>query len=140
MVATLPRFPSSSKPQRGFTILEMMVVMSIMVILVAIAVPIYSQSILHAREAVLRQDLYTLRSVISQYTDDKEKAPQSLGDLVSAGYLKQIPVDPFTGNNSSWAVEQEDVLMSIDQQEPGITDVHSGSNSTATDGTAYSSW
>jgi general secretion pathway protein G len=126
--------------QRGFTLIEMMVVIAIMLILVGIAVPIYSHTIIRARESVLRQDLFTLRSVIDQYTDDKEKAPQSLDDLVTAGYLKQIPADPFTGSNSTWQVVQEDVLESLDQQEPGITDVHSGSNATSSEGTAYSQW
>ena len=81
-----------------------------------------------------------LRSVISQYTLDKQKAPQSLDDLVTAGYLKKLPVDPMTGRNDGWQVEQEDVLLAVDQQEPGITDVHSSSNLSASDGTVYSSW
>ncbi len=130
----------TKRRQHGFTIIELMVVLSIMLILISIAVPIYSQSIIRAREAVLRQDLFTLRSVISQYTEDKQKAPQSLDDLITAGYLKQIPKDPFTNSNSSWQVEQEDILLSVDQQEPGITDVHSGSNTVGSDGTAYSTW
>ena len=126
--------------QRGFTLMEMMIVISIMLILVGIAIPMYNQTIVRAREAVLRQDLFTLRSVINQYTDDKTKAPQSLDDLITAGYLKQIPADPFTRSNSSWQVQQEDVMQSIDQQEPGITDVHSGSDATSSDGTPYSEW
>ena len=126
--------------ERGFTLVEMMVVISIMLILVGIAVPIYNRSILHARETVLRQDLFTLRSVIDQYTDDKEKAPQSLDDLITSGYLKHIPTDPITNSNSTWQVEMEDVLQSINQQEPGITDVHSGSNAIGSDGTTYSQW
>jgi general secretion pathway protein G len=109
-------------------------------ILVTVAVPIYNQSILRAKESVLKQDLFTLRNVIDQYTLDKQKAPQSLEDLVSAGYIKQIPTDPFTGKNDTWAVEQEDITQSPEQTEPGISDVHSGSNLTASDGTTYSSW
>jgi general secretion pathway protein G len=117
-----------------------MVVISIILILISIAVPIYSQSILRAREAVLRQDLFAMRSVIDQYSIDKGKAPQSLDDLVQAGYLKEIPKDPFTNARDTWQVVQEDVLLSIDQNEPGISDVKSGSNTVGSDGTPYSSW
>jgi general secretion pathway protein G len=117
----------------------MLIVISLILILVSVAVPIYNRSILRAKEAVLRQDLFTLRQVISQYTLDKQKAPQSLDDLVSAGYMKVIPSDPFTGT-PNWAAEQEDSLMAVDQEEPGIVDVHSASDATASDGTTYSSW
>jgi len=115
---------------RGFTLLEMMIVLSIILILMAIAVPVYNQSILRSREAVLRQDLFTLRSVISQYTLDKQKAPQSLDDIIQASYLRQIPADPMTGQ-PNWEVVQEDVLLAVDQQEPGISDVHSAANGNA---------
>jgi general secretion pathway protein G len=125
---------------RGFTLIEMMIVISMILILVSVAVPLYTQSILRARESVLRQDLFTLRSVISQFTLDKQRAPQSLDDLVQAGYIKQIPIDPFTSKNDTWQLEQEDVLLAVDQQQPGITDVHSGANLTASDGTNYTSW
>ncbi len=84
--------------------------------------------------------LFTLRSVISQFTLDKQRAPQSLDDIVQAGYIKQVPNDPFTNRNDTWQLEQEDVLLAVDQQQPGITDVHSGANLTASDGTSYSSW
>jgi general secretion pathway protein G len=124
---------------RGFTLIEMMIVVCLIIILVSIAVPVYNRSILHAKEATLRQDLFTLRSVISQYTLDKQKAPQALEDLIPAGYIKVIPKDPFT-NESNWTTDQEDTIMAVDQQEPGIVDVHSSSNLTASDGTAYSSW
>ena len=130
---------SLSRRSGGFTLLELMIVISIMMILMAIAVPVYNRSIVQARESVLRSNLATLRSVISQYTLDKQKAPQSLDDIVTAGYLRQIPVDPTT-HETNWEVVQEDVLMAVDQQEPGITDVHSASNATASDGTAYSTW
>jgi|SRR5436305_8854420 len=125
---------------RGFTLIELMIVISLILILVSVSIPAYNQSILRAKESVLRQDLFQLRSLISQYTLDKQKAPQSLDDLVQAGYIKQIPVDPMTGSNSTWTVEQEDSLMSVDQQDPGISDVHSGAERTASDGTAYSTW
>ena len=126
---------------RGFTIIELMIVISIILILVSVALPAYNQSILRARESVLRQNLFSLRSVISQYTLDKQKAPQSLEDLVSAGYFKQIPIDPMTGRNDTWAVDQEeDTIMTVDQQDPGIDDVHSGSSRVGSDGTAYNTW
>lgn len=128
------------KRARGFTLIELMIVMSILLILITIAIPIYNQSILRARESVLRQDLFTMRQVIDQYTLDKQKAPQSLEDLVSAGYIKLIPNDPFTGRNDTWQTVQEDTTLDPSVTEPGITDVHSGSNSVGSDGTAYSSW
>jgi general secretion pathway protein G len=124
----------------GFTLLEMMIVIIIMGILMSIALPIYNQSLVRSREAVLRQDLFTLRSLISQYTLDKQKAPQSLDDLVQGGYLKMLPKDPMT-NEANWEVVQEDdTIMTPDQQDPGISDVHSASNAMASDGTTYSSW
>ena len=127
------------RKSRGFTLIELMIVISLILILVSISIPAYNQSILRARESVLKQDLFQLRSLISQYTLDKQKAPQALEDLISAGYLKQIPKDPMTGQ-SDWEVVQEDTLLSVDQQDPGISDVHSASNLISTDGTAYSSW
>ena len=134
------RQPRRFQRRRGFTLIELVVVMSLILVLISIAVPVYNQSVLRAKESVLRQDLFTMRSVISQYTLDKQKAPQALEDIVTAGYLKKIPVDPMTGRNDSWQVEQEDVLLAVDQQEPGITDIHSGANLTSSDGTTYSSW
>jgi general secretion pathway protein G len=124
---------------RGFTLLEMMIVMIIMGILLSIALPIYSQSVVRAREAVLRNDLFELRKLISQYTLDKQKAPQSLDDLVQAGYLKEIPKDPMT-HEANWEPKQEEVLLSVDQQDAGIDDVHSASNAMSSQGDAYSTW
>jgi general secretion pathway protein G len=126
--------------QRGFTLIELMVVISIIVILMSVAIPRYQSSILRARETVLRDDLYTLRSVIDQYTLDKQKAPQSLQDLVDAGYLKQLPKDPFTSSRDSWVPITDESILSPDQSQPGIIDVHSGSEQNSTEGTAYSTW
>jgi general secretion pathway protein G len=129
------------KHSRGFTLIELMIVISVILILVSVALPAYNQSIWRARESVLKQNLFALRSVISQYTLDKQKAPQSLEDLVSAGYFKQIPNDPMTGRSDTWTVEEEtDTIMTVNQQEPGIYDVHSGSTAVGSDGTAYNTW
>jgi len=112
-----------------------------MLILVSIAVPNFTRSVQRSREAVLRQNLFTLRDLISQYTLDKQKAPQSLDDLVQAGYLKQIPRDPMT-DQADWATEQEEnTVMSADEQDQGgIDDVHSASTAVGSDGTAYNTW
>jgi general secretion pathway protein G len=126
--------------QRGFTLIELMVVISIIVILMSVAIPRYQASILRARETVLRDDLYTLRSVIDQYTLDKQKAPQSLQEVVDAGYLKQLPKDPFTSSRDTWVPVTDDSIMSPDQSQPGIVDVHSGSDQNSSEGTAYSTW
>jgi general secretion pathway protein G len=127
------------KNHRGFTLIEMMIVISLILILISIAVPAYNRAILRAKEATLRQDLFTLRDTIQQYTLDKQKAPQTLDDVKQAGYIRDIPIDPFTGE-ANWTLDMEDALLAVDQQEPGIWDVHSSSNLTGMDGTAYSSW
>jgi len=126
--------------QSGFTLIELIIVISVIAILTAIAVPIYKTHIMHANEAVLKEDLHTLRSSIDQYTQDKQKAPQSLDDLVSAGYIRALPVDPFTHSSTTWQTVQEDINIALDQTQPGITDVHSGSERTSAEGTLYSSW
>jgi general secretion pathway protein G len=125
---------------RGFTLIELMIVIMIIAILVGIAAPVYRTHVIRTREAVLKEDLYSLRQAIDQYTQDKNKAPQGLEDLVSAGYLKAIPEDPITHSRESWQLVQEDVAISLDQTDTGITDVHSGSNGTSSEGTAYSTW
>jgi general secretion pathway protein G len=134
------RKTTRKKGSRGFTLIELMIVISIVLILMAVAIPNYQQSVLHARESVLRQDLYVIRSAIDQYTLDKQKAPQSLQDLTSANYLKEIPEDPMTRSRDTWETVQEDSLMAIDQQQPGIVDVHSGSQQASSDGSAYNTW
>src|SRR5271163_3037848 len=130
---------SFTRENLGYTLLEMMIVIVIIGILLSIALPIYNQSILRSRESVLHNDLFEMRKLITQYTLDKQKAPQSLDDLVQGGYIKTIPKDPMT-NEANWEVVQEDVLLAVDQQNPGITDVKSASSALASDGTTYSTW
>jgi general secretion pathway protein G len=117
----------------GFTLIELMIVIAMIAILMSIAAPRYQQSILRAKETVLKQNLYNLRSAIDQYTMDKQRAPQSLDDLVSAGYFRQLPVDPMTGE-ANWQTTTDETLQFIDQQESGITDVHSASTNVSSDG------
>ncbi|PWU12084.1 MAG: general secretion pathway protein GspG [Terriglobia bacterium] len=125
---------------RGFTFVELMVVITIIVVLVTMAIPIYQKSIVRAKESVLKNNLFTIRTVIDNYTYDKQKAPQSLQDLVSDGYLREIPVDPMTSSNQSWKVIMEDATQSVDQSQPGIWDIRSGSDKMGLDGTPYSDW
>jgi general secretion pathway protein G len=123
----------------GFTLIELMIVIAITSILLAMAVPMYQKSVVRAKESVLRQNLFTLRTVIDEFTYDKAKAPQSLQDLVSEGYLRQIPFDPMTGQ-PDWQVVMEDAVSSVNQTEPGIFDVRSKSDKKSLEGTAYNEW
>ncbi len=117
-----------------------MIVMAIIAILLAVAIPIYNRSIIRAKESVLKNNLFSLRTVIDEYTYDKQKAPQSLNDLVSDGYLRQVPIDPMTGTSDSWRTIMEDATNTVNQSEPGIFDVRSGSDKTSLEGTPYSEW
>jgi general secretion pathway protein G len=126
--------------RRGFTFIEMMVVISIILLLLTMAIPIFQKTIVRAKESVLKNNLTTIRTVIDNYSFDKMKAPQSLQDLVSEGYLKEVPIDPMTGSNSTWKIVMEDASQALNQSEPGIFDVHSGSDKTSLDGTPYSDW
>jgi len=126
--------------RRGFTLIEILIVVSIIGILVSIAVPIYQKSIVRTKESVLRNNLYTIRTVLDEYTYDKAKAPQALQDLVQEGYLREVPLDPMVGNNTSWKIDMEDALRSVNQTEPGIFDIHSSSDKKSLEGTPYSEW
>lgn len=114
--------------------------MSIIVILISIAAPIYRDSITRSKEAVLRDDLFTLRHLIDSYAVDRRKAPQSLDDLVTARYISSIPKDPFTNSSETWQVEMEDPTTAVDSNNIGIINVRSGSDRTALDGTPYNTW
>lgn len=124
----------------GFTLVELMIVMAIIGVLAMVAVPSYISAIKHAREAVLKEDLHTLRAAIDSYTMDKQKAPQSLDDLLQDGYLKSVPEDPMTKSNTTWVTDSTDTMHSLDQTDPGIDDIHSGSDDTGSDGQPYNTW
>jgi general secretion pathway protein G len=126
--------------EAGFTLVELIIVMAIISILLLLAIPNFKTDIKRAKEAVLKEDLQTMRMAIDSYTMDKQKAPQSLDDLVQEGYLKTIPEDPMTHAKDTWVPDTSDAMYSIDETEPGITDVHSGSEDTGSNGEPYSTW
>jgi general secretion pathway protein G len=128
------------KQDAGFTLVELMIVMAIIGVLAMVAVPSYISALKHAREAVLKEDLHTLRAAIDSYTMDKQKAPQSLDDLTQDGYLKSVPEDPMTKSTTTWVTDSSDSMHSLDQTDPGIDDVHSGSDETGSDGQPYNTW
>jgi len=128
------------KDEAGFTLMELMIVMMIIGILATLAIPSFKSAIKSAKEAVLKEDLRVMRAAIDSYTMDKQKAPESLDDLVQEGYLKSIPEDPMTKARDTWQTETSDSLHSLDQTDPGIDDVHSGSDETGSDGQPYSTW
>ena len=128
------------KQDAGFTLIELIIVMAIISTLIMIAVPLYISALKMAREAVLKEDLHVMRAAIDSYTMDKQKAPQSLEDLVTAGYLKAVPEDPFTHSKNTWVTDSNGALYSVDQIEPGIDDVHSGSQEVSAGGQPYSTW
>ena len=130
----------SNRRRFGFTFIELMIVMAIIAVLMAVAVPIYTRSIQRSKESVLKNNLFTLRTVIDEYTYDKQKAPQTLQDLVADGYLRQVPMDPITGSADTWKLIMEDQGNTVNQSMPGIFDVRSGSDHTSLEGTQYSEW
>jgi general secretion pathway protein G len=125
---------------RGYTLIELIIVMAIISILLATAVPMYQKSLVRTKESLLKNNLFTLRTVIDEYTFDKQKAPQTLQDLVDQGYLRGVPLDPMTGSTHTWRVIMEDAVSTVDQTQPGIYDVRSGSDLKSLEGTPYSEW
>ena len=126
--------------RNGYTLIEMIIVMAIISILIAIAVPLYQKSLLRTKESLLKNNLFTLRTVIDEYTYDKQKAPQTLDDLVNDGYLRAVPLDPITNSSQTWRLVMEDAVTSVDQTMPGIYDVRSGSDQKSLEGTPYAEW
>ena len=124
----------------GYTLVELIIVLTIISVLLTIAVPIYQKSLIRTKESLLENNLFTLRTVIDEYTFDKKKAPQTLDDLVSEGYLRAVPLDPITGSNQTWRTIIEDAVSMVDQTQPGIFDVRSGSDAKSLKGTPYSEW
>jgi general secretion pathway protein G len=133
----VPLLPCERK-RAGFTLLELMIVITVIIILAAIVLPQYQKTILTTREAVLRDDLFNMRKLLDQYAADKQKLPQSLDDLVTGGYLRELPKDPITGQADWTIVTGEDPNSSSGEQ--GVTDIHSASTDTSSEGTPYSEW
>ncbi|MGD1069012.1 MAG: type II secretion system protein [Bryobacteraceae bacterium] len=129
-----------SRRSFGFTLIEMMIVMAIIVILISVAIPFYQKALIRAKESVLRNNLFAMRSAIDEYTYDKQKAPQNLQDMVTNGYLREVPRDPITGSNDTWKIIMEDSGQAVNSTEPGIFDVRSGATGKSLEGTLYSDW
>ena len=136
MMTKLP----NSRDQRGFTIIELMVVMTIIVVLASMGLVQYRRSIIFSREAVLKEDLFRMRDAVDQYFADKNEYPQALDSLVSEGYLRTIPKDPFTNSETTWQTSPAELDPSNPKATPGIYDIKSGSDQTASDGTRYAEW
>jgi general secretion pathway protein G len=132
--------PTRIGKPRGFTLIEILIVVSIVGILVSMAIPIYQKSLIRTKESVLRNNLFSIRTQIDEYTYNMQKAPQTLQDLVTEGYLRAVPMDPMVGANDKWLTVMEDPQRTVNQTEPGIFDVHSSSDKKSLEGTPYAEW
>jgi general secretion pathway protein G len=130
----------SGKRRSGYTLIELIIVMAVISVLLSVAVPIYTKAIQRTKETLLKQNLFTMRTVIDEYTFDKKAAPQRLEDLVTEGYLRAVPIDPMTSSNETWEPVFEDGITAVDQTQPGIWDVRSGSTDTSLEGNPYREW
>ena len=130
----------ATRPDRGFTVIELMIVMSIIIILTTIGLTQYQRSVVYAKESVLKEDLFRMRDAIDQYFADKGSYPTTLDALVSDGYVRKLPEDPFTKSNSSWQTVPAEPDPNNPTAEAGVYDVKSGSDATAIDGSKYSEW
>jgi general secretion pathway protein G len=140
MIAKKAALRLAKNLQRGFTLIELMVVMAIISVLLAIAVPVYQKTLIRSKESVLLNNLFTIRNMIDEYMIDKQKAPDSLQDLVSEGYLRRVPIDPMTNSDQTWKTIMEETPVSGSSGTPGLFDVRSGSDKKALDGTNYADW
>ena len=139
-MANFEKSPHSTLTE-GFSLLEMMTVITLILILASFSMPFFHSVVVRGREAVLREDLFTLRSQIDRFTHDNERGPVSLEELVEEEYMGSVPTDPFTGSKETWQVETQDASLSLDDSGPaGIADVHSGCPDDSLEGTPYSSW
>lgn len=138
LISASPRLRASASGFLGFSLLELMIVISVIIILAAIVLPQYHKTIRHTQEAVLRDNLFKMRSLLDQFAADKGKLPQSLDELVSEGYMREIPVDPFTEQKDWTVVTGEDPNST--SGESGVTDVHSASTEQSSLGNQYSEW
>jgi general secretion pathway protein G len=132
--------PVRLRRSRGFTLIEMLIVMTLIVVLASVGLIAYQSSVRRGREAVLKEDLYRMRDAIDQYYADKGKYPTDLNELVTSSYLRRIPVDPITGTAETWQAVQAEPDPNNPTVEPGINDVKSGSEAAAIDGTNYADW
>jgi general secretion pathway protein G len=131
---------SNSRIQDGFTLIELLIVLTMIVVLASMGLPLYRTSVIYSREAVLKEDLFRMRNAINQYQADKGRYPGTLDALVSDGYLRKLPEDPITKSADSWQAVPEEPDPNNPTAEPGVSDVKSGAETTALDGTKYNEW